>query len=234
MKKYIYIGIATSLLLFNSCTKDDDVVDDTNNDQVEEVEEVPVELTETQQKITDAVMAYPTETLDEGELEGLMKMREEEKLARDVYEYLYNKYETKIFTNIMQAEETHMFAVKVMIDKYNLEDPADNSPAGVFKSSELQDVYDMLIAKGNTSLTDAFVVGTIIEDLDIYDLNTLLESTSNEDLKYVYENLNAGSRNHLKAFYPQLLRNGGEYTPQYLTQEEFDTILASDKEYGSW
>ena len=232
MRNYIFISIATTLLLFSSCTKEDDIVKDEDNTPVIEVtsEDQP----ELYNNIEAAILAFPKEDLDESELDGLMLMREEEKLARDVYEYMYQKYEMKIFDNIMGSEEAHMFAVKVMIEKYDLEDPVDDSPAGVFKSHELQEIYNALIDKGNISLTEALIVGTIIEDLDIHDLNELLKTSTNKDLIYVYENLNLGSRNHLRAFYPQVLNKGGEYSPQYISQDEFDAILLGDKEFGNW
>jgi len=50
----------------------------------------------------------------------------------------------------------------------------------------------------------------------------------------VFENLNLGSRNHLRSFYPQLVNNNGEYNANYITQEEFDTIITSSKEFGTW
>ena len=232
MRNYILISIATTLLFFTSCSKNGNpIVDNINNTEIDEpTEELSVLFT----KIKTAIFALPTEKLDTEEISGLMKMREEEKLARDVYEYFFDKYKMNIFSNISESEKAHMFAVKVMIDKYKLEDPVDNSPPGKFKSTELQEIYNLLITKGNKSLTEALIVGTIIEDLDIADLDELLESTSNKDLKYVYENLNLGSRNHLRAFYPQVIKNDGEYSPQYISQIEFDRILSSSKEFGNW
>jgi hypothetical protein len=164
----------------------------------------------------------------------MIHMREEEKLARDVYQYLYAKYEMKIFTNIMDSEETHMFAVEVLLNKYNIGDPAEATGPGVFKDEELQGIYDSLIAKGNINLTEALIVGAIIEDLDIMDLNHLLENSNNLDFEYVFENLNLGSRNHLRSFYPLVLNNNGEYAASYISQEEFDAVITSEKEFGTW
>jgi len=232
MRHYIFISIATTLLFFTSCNKDNDITID--DDNTPNVEETNVNQSALYNKIESAILAFPKEDLDESELAGLLLMREEEKLARDVYEYMHQKYNMKIFENIMHSEEVHMFAIKVMIEKYGLEDPVDNSPAGIFKNSKLQEIYNALISKGNKSLTDALIVGTIIEDLDINDLNELIEEASNKDLIHVYENLNLGSRNHLRAFYRQVLNKGGEYTPQYISQDEFDAILSGNKEFGNW
>ncbi len=232
MRHYIFISIATTLLFFTSCNKDNDITID--DDNTPNVEETNVNQSALYNKIESAILAFPKEDLDDSELAGLLLMREEEKLARDVYEYMHQKYNMKIFENIMHSEEVHMFAIKVMIEKYGLEDPVDNSPAGIFKNSKLQEIYNALITKGDKSLTDALVVGTIIEDLDINDLNELIEESSNKDLIYVYENLNLGSRNHLRAFYRNVLNKGGEYTPQYISQDEFDAILSGNKEFGNW
>ena len=232
MRHYIFISIATTLLFFTSCNKEDDITID--DDNTPNVEETNVNQSALYNKIESAILAFPKEDLDDNELAGLLLMREEEKLARDVYEYMHQKYNMKIFENIMHSEEVHMFAIKVMIEKYGLEDPVDNSPAGIFKNSKLQEIYNALITKGDKSLTDALVVGTIIEDLDINDLNELIEESSNKDLIYVYENLNLGSRNHLRAFYRNVLNKGGEYTPQYISQDEFDAILSGNKEFGNW
>ena len=69
--------------------------------------------------------------------------------------------------------------------------------------------------------------------LDISDLNKLLVETDNEDIQIAYQNLNKGSRNHLRAYVRILERNGGEYTPQYISQVEYDEIIAGDQERGN-
>lgn len=44
-----------------------------------------------------------------------------------------------------------------------------------------------------------------------------------------------GSRNHLRSFYNNIISNGGTYTPQYISQSEFDTIVNSSMETaGNW
>ena len=46
--------------------------------------------------------------LNENDINILKHMREEEKLARDVYKHFYLKYELPIFDNISNAEQRHM------------------------------------------------------------------------------------------------------------------------------
>ena len=159
------------------------------------------------------------------EEDGLLQMREEEKLARDVYLGLYDLWQLKVFQMIASSEQRHMDAVKTLLDKYGLEDPAAGDDVGTFSSPEMQELYEALMALGQISLEAALTVGATIEDLDIYDLRELLAEADNADLLKVYGNLVRGSENHLRAFAGLLEAMGGTYEAQYLTQEEVDEIL---------
>ena len=174
----------------------------------------------------------PIEELTNDEINGLIVMREEEKLAHDVYLTLYNKWELNVFQNISKSELTHTEAIKYLIERYKLEDPVKDSSVGVFTNKEFTDLYKNLVKKGSMSLLDGLQVGATIEDLDIKDLNNNLSKTDNQDIKVVYSNLERGSRNHMRAFSRQIERNGGSYIAQYLTQEEINLILSSPQEKG--
>ncbi len=168
--------------------------------------------------------------LTQEEKDMLIKMREEEKLARDVYEYLYEKYPSfTIFGNISSSEQVHMDRVLALLEKYNLEDPALPN-RGEFSDPDLQELYTQLITMGETSEVDALKVGATIEDLDIYDLEEYTALTNNIDILQVFENLTCGSRNHMRAFYGQLILLNETYIPQFISQEEFDAIVNSPKE----
>jgi len=142
--------------------------------------------------------------LTEDEKAGLLQMREEEKLARDVYIKMYALYGKRIFSNIIESEQRHMDAVKGLLDRYDLADPATGNDVGVFTDPHIQDLYNELYAKGTLSLKDALEVGVIIEKMDIADLEKLLAETTKRDITRVYENLLAGSYNHLAAFEDKL------------------------------
>ena len=184
-------------------------------------------------KSHDLITDIEKSDLSNSERDGLILMREEEKLARDVYLTLYEKWGQNTFNNISKSEQTHTDTVKVLLDKYGIADPVTDDTIGVFKAPEMQKLYDDLVAKGNVSLVEALTVGTIVEDLDISDLNKLLTETDNEDIQIAYQNLNKGSRNHLRAYVRQLERNGGEYAPQYISRVEYDEIIAGEQERGS-
>ena len=84
-----------------------------------------------------SLAAIPSESLSETELSGLQFMREEEKLARDVYSTLYEKWGLPIFSNIAQSEQTHTEAVRDLLEKYNQPDPVIDDTVGVFVNTDL-------------------------------------------------------------------------------------------------
>jgi len=151
--------------------------------------------------------------LTETEKYWLTYMREEEKLARDVYQYLYDIWGTPIFDNIADSEQTHMNAIKTLLDRYNIPDPAADNEPGIFTNVDLQALYYVLIKQGQDSLIEALKVGMYIEETDIDDLNKGLASTKRKDIKTVYNNLLQGSLNHLKAFVSNLAIQGVVYEP---------------------
>ena len=171
----------------------------------------------------------PLYELTEDEKFGLEYMREEEKLARDVYISLFETYDIKAFDNISKSEQRHMDDVLTLLEKYDIEDPSLETE-GLFSNANLQQLYDDLIAQGSDSEVAALIVGATIEDLDIKDLDEFEEETTNPDIILVYESLMCGSRNHLRSFISQLETYGVTYTPQFISQEEFDSIIASDNE----
>lgn len=127
-------------------------------------------------------------------------MREEEKLARDVYQALGAQWSLPIFTNIAASEQQHMDALLTLLQRYNLPDPAADNDAGVFTDATLQALYDQLIVQGGTSLVEALNVGVLIEETDIDDLTDCLAIAVRPDIKRVYENLRSASYKHLAAF----------------------------------
>jgi hypothetical protein len=141
----------------------------------------------------------PLQPLSAEEGARLLFLREEEKLALDVYQAFFQKYQYRIFSNIASSEKRHFDAIKVLIDRYELSDPAQPM-AGVFSDRTLQELYDNLLARGQRSLADALQVGVIIENKDIADLKDAISATDNTDILTVYGNLMQGSLNHLSAF----------------------------------
>ena len=142
-------------------------------------------------------------TLTPEEIHHITYMREEEKLARDVYSKLYEKYQAPIFENISESEQRHTDALEGLIEKYGLEDPVKDDTEGVFTNSVFTDLYEDLVEQGGESYCDALQVGIDIELLDIGDIEVALGAVEAKDVSRVFNNLLSGSYNHLSAFISQ-------------------------------
>lgn len=194
----------------------------------------PIVSEETTPNVEEDILANTTIGLTDAEIDSLIFMREEEKLAQDVYLAMYDLWGQGIFQNIAGSEETHTDAVKQLLDTYNLPDPADTSPPGEFENSQLQNLYDELIALGSQSLGDALKVGAAIEEIDILDLEEYLTEVETDAIRRVYENLLRGSENHLRAFTSSLLRTTGEvYQPQYMDADAYSAIIDAENTRGT-
>jgi hypothetical protein len=158
---------------------------------------------------------------------ALLYMREEEKLAHDVYVTLYDQWGLPTFQNISQSEQAHTDAVKALLDRYGLSDPA-SSVVGVFTNPDLQALYTELVKRGSQSLAEALKVGAAIEEIDILDLQERLVQTDNADIAQVFNNLMRASYNHLRGFVSALQAQTGEtYQPQYMSAEAYQQSLGS-------
>lgn len=155
---------------------------------------------------TISVSAVQTLALTDDETHWLTYMREEEKVARDVYLSLNDTWNLRIFKNIASSEQTHMDAIKKLLDTYSIPDPAAGKGIGEFTNPDLQKLYNDLILQGSISKVEALKVGAIIEETDIKDLNEAIAASQHNDIKTVYSNLLQGSLNHLDAFESQLAK----------------------------
>jgi len=180
-----------------------------------------------------------TPTLNAQDSAELTYMREEEKLARDVYLRLSDYWYTRsgnlpvvtVMQNIAQAEQQHMDQIEAKLEKYGLPDPVvDENQLGGFVNPELATLYSELLARGQKSSLDALLVGGLIEEVDIQDLKESIEQTKLADLDRTYESLMCGSRNHLRAFASQVAATQGSYVAQLLPQAEVNAIIQSPNE----
>jgi hypothetical protein len=181
-----------------------------------------------------SLAALPLEALSVAEKDSLAFMREEEKLAHDVYALLDVRWGTSIraFGSIANSEATHAEAVRQLLLRYSLIDPAANLAAGLFQNTILQGLYTQLAAAGAISLIDALKVGAAIEEIDMIDINKALLGIDNQDIVLVYQNLLKGSRNHLRSFVSNLALQGVTYVPQYMSVADYQLIITTPMERG--
>ncbi len=167
-------------------------------------------------------------SLSQEEKDGLLFMLEEEKLARDMYIYMNNLWGLNQFNNIKNSEQSHMDAIVAILEQNDIEYTI--LPQGEFSYQNLQDLYNQFVIDGQVSSESALQIGATIEDLDIVDLEDYINDSTNSVLISTYENLQCGSRNHLRSFVTAIENLGFTYTPQFLTLEEYEAILNSSRE----
>ena len=176
-------------------------------------------------------------SLSDVEVEGLLFMREEEELARDLYLDIYEAKGSRltVFENISEnAESQHAEAIRLLLVKYGIDDPSTGF-RDTYTDPELQELYDLLlnIAVGSDDLA-ALRVGALVEETDIQDIETYKASVSAEhtDIISTYDNLLCGSRNHLRSFVKQIESlSGTDYVTQVPALDaEVREILSSDNE----
>jgi hypothetical protein len=179
--------------------------------------------------LTATLAALPVESLSVAEQESLTFMREEEKLAHDVYvqlDGLWRGY-TRVFGNIANSESTHTETVRQLLVRYSLPDPAASLALGVFHDVKLQALYNQLVAAGSVSLIEGLKVGATIEEIDMIDINSALLGVDNQDITLVYQSLLKGSRNHLRSFVSNLANQGVTYLPQYMEVADYQAIVTT-------
>jgi hypothetical protein len=194
--------------------------------------------------VTDGIV------LDVNEQTHLVFMREEEKLARDVYLTLGTMYpDSVIFGKIDDSEQKHLAAVKTMLEKYGVEDPNTNDNIGAFTGEDygwyFTEKFNLLVERASISELEALYVGAFIEELDMMDINqcpeVIVETdngindvsecgkiyTDNSDISNLYGSLLDGSDSHLEGYVKNIEKYIGEgnYQAQVLSQEQVDEIL---------
>jgi hypothetical protein len=217
----VVTAILMSFYQLTGCTQS--VEEQINNDDIENAEQVGNADSRLCQSVD---MTIQGENPNEEEVLALQFIREEEKLARDVYISLYDQWGLRPFGNISKSEQVHMDAILTLLKRYEIEDPvADNGP-GVFKNKELQELYDQLMVQGSESVIQALNVGALIEETDILDIQVMLDETiEKEDLTTVLNNLKRGSENHLRAYVRNLQRYNIVYEPKLLAEDVYLDII---------
>jgi len=200
----------------------------------------------------DVLSTAEVSGLDAKEASHLTFMREEEKLARDVYLTLAELYpDQMVFSQVAtRSEQTHTDTMRDRLDQFNLPDPnpdTNNLPSslGVFTGDEwgwyFTEKFELLTAKAKESEIAALYVGALIEELDMHDIAVCpqvmidrgysspcgLQYTDEPAMQTAYSALISGSESHLRAYVGQIeaVEGVGNYKAQYLTQEEVDAIL---------
>ena len=176
--------------------------------------------------VSAVVMPACSAKATDAETEGVQYIYEVEKLARDVYQNFFDKWQTPVLSVISGSEQSHMDIMKEVVDKYSMADPVAGKGAGEFTNTDLQQLYSDLLA-GGSSEVGALSTAAAIEEFDIVDIAKKVQDTSRDDILAAYAKLTEGSQNHLRIFVSKLAEQSVQYQPQYLSQQEYDQIISA-------
>lgn len=167
--------------------------------------------------------------ISQSDRDALIYTMQEEKVANNFYTAMQSLYALNVFQNISKSETMHMKHVKTLLDNFGIDNPVSGKyeAAGSFMDAGLERMYNDMISIGNISVTDALKESAKFEEMDIRDLKAFVESAENTSIESTLNKLINASGNHLRAFVRNLKTRGIEYSPQYLSQEEFNGIISS-------
>ena len=171
------------------------------------------------ENMADLIKDVPASDLNETEQTLLINQYGEEKMARDLYAYAAEKYPNiNTFSNITSSEQKHMDAIKVLLDRYDIEAPSDYAKDN--------DLFVTLKNKIDQSEKDAIEVGITVEMVDIDNIAADIKATDNDDLKIILTNIGGASYNHLRGFV-NALQNAGYETDlewtNYISEDDLNT-----------
>lgn len=230
MKTKILAIALLGLFTLVSCSKSDDF--NTVNDVPLTVLSVDAEGVSTLTRANISPVLGVTEPLSADEIEFLFAIREDEKVARDLYAVFAALYPASPqIAKIKTAEDSHIACIEAVLDYYEISYPA-MTPAGVFKDAERQALYDELAGQG-TTLLEAYAAMAALEEESVWAYKSVQNEIANENISLVITNMIKASSNHLKTVVRQLMTLGGTYTPAYLSDEEYDAIINSSFQNGN-
>ena len=175
-------------------------------------------------------LSIPQAPLNDTERQDILYLQESEKLERDLYAKFAQQYTSiPVFANLAQASEVYMKADDVILQRYGITDP-EQAALGIFTNQKLQNLYTTWVNDGSTSAISALRAAAKSEDMHIADLMAAVERTDNNDLKFIYRQQLAFSRNNVRALVQWITAFGGTYTPTYITQDYYNALINSPAE----
>lgn len=165
----------------------------------------------------------PADSLTTDERNDLQWMRAEENLARDVCLAFFVKWGRGPFATIAASEATHGEAVRQLLIRYAIADPAPGPEGASATDPTFGTMYRDLVKSGSTSYVDALRVAATVEELDIRDLRE--RRSTRDDVATVYRHLEDGSKVSLLTLVREMERQGVPWVPSYLGLSEAMQIM---------
>jgi len=181
-------------------------------------------------RIREQIMASRAEPLGADEQRDLQRIREQRKLARDLYWDLAKHWGSLVLVRLGAAEQAHLNALDTLLDHYDLSDPVAGPAVGESGDPKFHALHAQIVEVGHRSEMAASQAGLLVEEMSLSDLAAARARTRRPEIAAVYDDLLRDSRNHLRALFRQMQRFEGEYVPQSLSLSDFEAIVWTQPE----
>lgn len=181
-------------------------------------------------RIHEQIMASRAQPLGADEQRDLQRIREQRKLARDLYWDLAKHWGSLVLVRLGAAEQTHLNTLDTLLDHYGLSDPVAGHAVGESGDPKFQALHVQIVEVGHRSEMAASQAGLLVEEMSLSDLAAARARTRQPEIAAVYDDLLRNSRNHLRALFRQMQRFEGEYVPQSLSLSDFEAIVWTQPE----
>jgi len=228
MQKLVYFGVMIAVCVLLAAAG---CVSQTNPQPVQTVVTPSVTIVIPEGNTTQTTfLSIPQAPLSDAEKQDITFLQESEKLEHDLYAKFAQQYTSvPVFGSLARAAGVYMTADNVILQRYNITNPELAVP-GKFTNTKLQNLYDTYANAGSTSVLGALTAAATSEDMHIADLNAAISRTDNDDLKFIYRQELAFSRNNLRALSQWITAFAGTYTPTYLTKDYYNALISSPME----
>lgn len=142
----------------------------------------------------------PMGDLTEDQKADLAFWAEEEKMAHDLYVEFGELYDSGPFERIARSESKHLDAVRMLLERYGIDDPTEGTDPGEFTDTHIAALYEDLLAQGAASLEGAMEAGQAVENDDLEVLGAMAEEVTAPDVSNVLSKQITASERHLAAF----------------------------------
>ncbi len=136
-------------------------------------------------------------TIDAALTQQLVRLGEEERLARDLYTAFHDRWGVQVFYCLAEEEERHTSTLRTILDRNGVPNRLTILKPGSFDDPALQERYDDLVERGTTSLDAAYAVGADIERAEIGLSSRVVSETARPDIAVVARDLRKHDYNHL-------------------------------------
>lgn len=178
--------------------------------------------------LINSIISYSSEINDKNKYKDnrdlFLKLYQEEKMVYDLLGEFHERWSLSVFYSVQQREAKHVWCVERIMDNYGYKYKT-NSNKGSYQDKEIQKIYDELTVKGCISDLAALEAAAYLKEKFIFHLRERIRYQEDGYVVKVIFLMESAAQSHLKAFVKSIRLSGSDYSPQFLTEDEFCNIM---------